>query len=1029
MVLILPFSRVTAVDVTAYLQSRFSELLAELARHRHTPVATYRLQFNAAFTFDQARRLVPYLHALGISDCYASPYLKARPGSTHGYDVTDFQALNPDVGSASAYETYVETLQQFGMGQVLDMVPNHMGVLASDNAWWRDVLEHGPASVYAGFFDIDWQPPKAMLHNKVLLPVLGAAYGAVLDNQELCLTYEAGQFEVHYYEHRLPITPCSTAAIWRACVEELRQQLADDDRQLLELQSIVTALDHLPPFTERDPDKIAERYRETAVIRQRVTSLYEDCAVLREALARVVQRFNGTRGVSRSFDCLHDLLEAQPYRLCSWRVASDEINYRRFFDINDLAAIRQEEPAVFEATHAFVLELVVAGKITGLRIDHPDGLFDPLGYFQALQSDYVRRRCRHLFADRAADTPADGLEEALLARYVDESQAHPRTPEARPLYVVVEKILEDPEQLPATWPLDGTTGYDFLNRLNGLFVDGNSAGAFRELYADFVGRREEFADLLYAAKKLIMETSMASEVAYLGVELDRLSETNRMWRDLTRNRLTAALREVIACFPVYRTYIRSDAEGVCQADRAAITTAVARARHRNPAVGPAVFDYLYDILLLHYPPQTTEAERQAQLRWVRKFQQVTGPVMAKGLEDTAFYRYTPLASLNEVGGSPEHFGISVQALHRQNLIRQQRWPTAMSSTSTHDTKRSEDVRARLNVLSEMPQQWHDSLWHWHGLNQGHKTEVDGHLVPSRQEEYLLYQTLLGAYPLEEPTPDAAADFRTRVQAYMRKALREAKVHTSWINQNEAYEAGVERFIEAVLDETSSRRFLEAFRALGRTVAHFGLWNALAQTLLKLTGPGVPDIYQGCELWDFSLVDPDNRRAVDFARRRQYLAELQQRCRESPAGRLELGQQLMQQRLDGRIKLYVIWQSLQFRRAHASLFLAGDYIPLEASGTGHEHVFAFGRVHESQAVLVLVPRLLTRLLSGRSEVPCGAQVWGDTRVVIPESLSSPAYRHLFTGETISPVRRDGLADLNLADVLANFPVAVLHRPEI
>jgi (1->4)-alpha-D-glucan 1-alpha-D-glucosylmutase len=1015
--------------LTIHLQSRSAELLAELARQRHTPVATYRLQFNAAFTFDQARELVPYLHALGISDCYASPYLKARQGSAHGYDVTDFQALNPEVGSASAYETYVETLQQYGMGQLLDMVPNHMGVLASDNAWWRDVLEHGPASAYAGFFDIDWQPPKAMLHNKVLLPVLGAAYGVVLDNQELCLTYAAGQFEVHYYEHRLPITPCSTAAIWRACVEELQLQLAEDDGQFLELQSIITALEHLPPYTERNPDKIAERYRETTVIRQRVTALYEASTALRKALAHVVQRFNGTRGVPRSFDRLHDLLEAQPYRLCSWRVASDEINYRRFFDINDLAAIRQEEPAVFEATHAFVLDLVVAGKITGLRIDHPDGLFDPLGYFQALQSAYVRRRCQRLCADGAPEAQADALAETLLARYVDEAQSRPRAPEARPLYVVVEKILEGPEQLPATWPVDGTTGYDFLNQLNGLFVDGSSAGAFRELYADFIGRHEEFADVLYAAKKLIMETSMASEVVYLGVELDRLSETHRTWRDFTRNRLTAALREVIACFPVYRTYIRSDAEGVSEADRAVITTAVARARHHNPAVVPAVFDYLSDILLLRYPPHNTAAERQAQLRFVRKFQQVTGPVMAKGLEDTAFYRYTPLASLNEVGGSPEHFGTSVQAFHRQNLVRQQRWPAAMSSTSTHDTKRSEDVRARLNVLSEIPQQWHDSLWHWHRLNQGHKAEVDGQLVPNRQEEYLLYQTLLGAYPLEDPTPDDGADFRSRVQAYMRKALREAKVHTSWINQNEAYEAAVDRFVEAVLDDTSSGQFLEAFRALFKTVAHFGLWNALAQTLLKLTVPGVPDVYQGCELWDFSLVDPDNRRPVDFARRQQYLAELQQRCREAPSRRLELAQELVQQRLDGRLKLYVIWQSLHWRRAHASLFFAGDYIPLEASGARHEHVFAFGRLHERQVAVVLVPRLLTRLLSGHLEVPCGAQIWGDTRIVIPERLSSPAYRHLFTGETITPVRQDGFTELNLADVSANFPVAVLHWPEV
>jgi (1->4)-alpha-D-glucan 1-alpha-D-glucosylmutase len=999
-----------------------------LRQHHHLPVATYRLQLNANFPFGQAQRLVPYLHALGISDCYTSPYLKARPGSTSGYDIIDAQRLNPEIGTETDYAAFVQALQQHGMGQLMDIVPNHMGVIGGENAWWQDVLEHGPASSYARFFDIDWHASKDALQNKVLLPILGKVYGEVLEKQELRLTFEEGAFEVHYYEHRLPIALDTTMPVLQACLPGLQHRLGERHQQRLELQSIIKALRRVPRPTEHDPERVAERYREMAITRQRLATLYATCQVFRMTLPQTLQVFNGTKGKPRSFDRLHALLEAQSYRLSFWRVASNELNYRRFFDISHLAGVRVEDPVVFEATHAFILQLLEEGKVTGVRIDHPDGLFDPLGYFQRLQQAYVLRYCRRLLATRQveAGTDDDTDAETLAARFVAQYSSQLSTSEARPLYVVVEKILQANENLPQDWPVHGTTGYDFLNQLNGLFVDGANARTFHELYTGFVGEPTTYADILYTAKKLIMQTSLASELETLGEQLVHLAETNWYWRDFPRTLLTEALQEAIACFPVYRTYIRSGNDQVSPSDHQVINTAVNLARSRNSMIDPAVFEMLHTILLLCASESSSEADRQAQRLFVQKFQQLTGPVMAKGLEDTALYRYTPLISLNDVGGDPDQFGIPVEAFHQRNAARQRHWPYTLLATSTHDTKRSEDVRARLNVLSEIPQRWRDCLWRWHHLNQRHKPQVNGQPAPSCQEEYLLYQTLLGAWPLESCTAEDMASFGERIQAYMRKALREAKVHTTWIDPHHAYETAVDRFIEALLDESLSATFLEDFRTLQQVVAHHGMWNALAQTLLKIAAPGVPDIYQGCELWDFSLVDPDNRRPVDYAHRQAILQALQQRCQGTAAERLELVRELLRTRHDGRIKLYVIWQALTLRRARAQVFLEGDYLPLEVQGSKREHLCAFARVYGDEVVVVLAPRLLTRLLPQVHDVPLGQAVWGESHVVLPETLAGSAYGQLFTGETITPARINDQTVLSLATVFATFPIAMLQR---
>lgn len=1015
-----PYHRRSAHDT-----SLTTRVLHRLAQQAHIPVATYRLQFNAAFPFTQAAQLVPYLHTLGISTCYASPYLKARPGSMHGYDIVDHQALNPDLGSPEDYEAFVTALQTHGMQQLVDMVPNHMGIVGGDNAWWMDVLENGPSSPYARFFDIDWQPLKEELRAKVLLPILGDHYGTVLENQELRLGYADGVFTVCYYEHRLPVAPRSVAPLLEECLPLLREALGPDHPQTMECESILTALGYLPSRTEVEPERLAERAREKEVIKRRLATLSAECPVLQTALEQTLQRYNGQRGEPTSFDRLDALLNAQAYRLSFWRTAADDINYRRFFDINDLAGLSMDVPAVFTATHTLLLDLLATGKVAGVRIDHPDGLADPLGYFQYLQQAYLLRQAQHVLDGQAPGTDS-GLT-VLQAELAAASTASARALSTRPLYMVVEKILSPGEDLLPSWPVHGTTGYDFLNQLNGLFVARTQARAFRRLYTAFVGAHGTLAETVYTAKKLILETAMASELHVLGAHLDRVSETQRTWRDFTRNSLTAALREVIACFPVYRTYVGPTTAELSPGDRAAMDSAVAQARRRNPAVSNAIFDYVHDVLRLRVPPGSDATGQQAQRQFVQRFQQLTGPIMAKGVEDTAFYRYTPLISLNEVGGDPETFGLSVAAFHRANRTRQRLWPDSLLATSTHDTKRGEDVRARLNVLSEIPRLWRASLQRWHRLNRPYKLLLDGQAVPSRQEEYLLYQTLLGAWPMEPLTVAGRAVFCERMQAYMRKALREAKVHTSWNNICEPYERAVETFIATILDTTLGQRFLEDFATLQQVVAQYGIWNSLAQTLLKLTSPGIPDFYQGSELWDLRLVDPDNRQPVDYALRQQLLSALVERCQT--VGRRALTQELLAARYDGRLKLYLIWQALTYRRDHAALFRLGDYIPLEVRGGARRHVCAFARQHGTEVLVVVAPRLLTQLLPEASQAPLGPTVWGETSLVLPATLGGRHYEQLLTETHVKPLTYEGQPALPLATVLADFPVALLQAKNL
>jgi (1->4)-alpha-D-glucan 1-alpha-D-glucosylmutase len=991
-------------------------VVEEIFATRRLPVATYRLQLNKTFTFNDARAIVPYLHELGICDAYASPIQRARPGSMHGYDITDHSQINPELGTEADFNEFSRQLREYRMGLILDVVPNHMGIGDPSNLWWNDVLENGPSSLYASHFDIDWQPVNPGLENKVLLPVLEDQYGRVLEEAKLKLGYDNGSFFLSYYSTRLPLAPRTYANILSNRLDALKESLGAENESVQELQSILTALGHLPPRTEQLPEKIAERNREKEVIKRRIAALYSGSAEIRAAVDESVQDFNGESDEPRSFDHLDALLDAQAYRPAYWRVATEEINYRRFFDINELAAIRVELPEVFQAAHAVPMRLLAESKATGLRIDHPDGLWNPTDYFRQLQDMYVRTRVRARLAKHRSVENID----AEIATATEAARAE-RGEHYWPLYVVAEKILLEDEPLPRDWAVFGTVGYDFLTAVLGIFIDISQRERFDQIYVRIVGSPPDFEQLVNSTKKMVMLISLASEINALSHQLDRVSEKNRRYRDFTLNSLTHAVREIIAALPVYRTYITGP-ESVSLRDRRFIESAVAEAKRQNPRTAESIFNFIQDTLLLTNINDFAEEDQPRLIHWVMKFQQITGPVTAKAVEDTSFYSYNRLVALNEVGGSPERFGLSIEAFHKLNLERQEHWPHEMLGTSTHDTKRSEDVRARLAVLSELPDEWESAVLRWLEMNAGKHADADGNPAPDRNDEYLLYQTLIGAWPEQPCAADEFARFRDRVIQYMQKATKEAKVHTSWINPNDAYDNAVKEFITRLLPENADDAFRKDASAFARRVSYFGHFNSLSQTLLKLTCPGVPDIYQGTELWDYSLVDPDNRRPVDYELRRRVLAELQERARH---GLTDLAKHLVESAGDGRVKLFLMHRALDFRRAHRALLAEGQYVPLEATGPKAWHVFAFARIWKEQAVVVVVPRLIAGLLNRQERPPLGADLWQDTRLVLPETHVGRKFRNLFTGEIVTACTQGTNPCLSVAQVFESFPAGILE----
>jgi len=939
------------------------------------PLSTYRLQFNSRFTFRDAHAIVDYLHHLGVSDCYASSYLQAVPGSPHGYDVADPTRFNADIGSAADYWNWIEAMRSRGMGHVMDLVPNHMGIAKSANPWWLDVLENGPSSRFAHFFDIEWRPVKDELADKVLIPILGGQYGEVLEAQELTLAYRDGAFAVRYYEESLPIAPDTYAWIFRRTVAGWLNDHAGADAE--ELQSILTASRNLPSRSERDPEAIETRAREKEVVKRRLAALAGQSAAVAALIDGTVRQLNGVAGQPRSFDELDGLLNAQSYRLAYWRVASEEINYRRFFDVNQLAALRMEDPSVFEEVHRFVFDLVAQGAVTGLRIDHVDGLFAPEDYLRRLQE-----RCGG--GDR------------------------------RRFFVVVEKILGTGEQLPPGWPVHGTTGYEFIGVVNNLFVDRRNEAALDDIYRRFVRERRgwlSFDDLAYRSKKQVMHETMSGDINSLGHQLNRFSERNRHFRDFTLYSLISTIKEVIACFPVYRTYV-TGADPVGDHDRHYIMRAVADAKRRAPGTPEVIFEFVQRLLLKQIGA-TTPDEWEARTRFIGKFQQITSPVAAKGIEDTTLYVHNRLLSLNEVGSDPTRFGLDPADVHAWMTERQERWPAALSTLSTHDTKRGEDVRARLNVLSEIPGAWKDAVGKWRAMNRRLRVVIQGRLAPSGNEEYLLYQTLAGAWPFER-APAIEAAFTDRIVAYMRKAMREAKLHTNWLSPDEAYETAVERFVRGILDRRRPNPFLEVFEPFQARLAELGIYNSLAQQVIKITAPGVPDFYQGTELWDLSLVDPDNRRPVDYLRRREALASV------SAASASDV----LESRRDGRVKLFVVHRALAARAAMREVYDRGDYLPLQTTGPRSECLFAFARVAPEGVAITCVPRLVASLTPDAAAPPLGRSVWADTRIVLPDPLAGRTFRNVFTGDCMKPEVAGASQAIAAAALFERFPVAVL-----
>jgi (1->4)-alpha-D-glucan 1-alpha-D-glucosylmutase len=891
---------------------------------KSVPSSTYRVQLTPDFGFAEAADLASYLAQLGVSHLYASPYLQAAPGSTHGYDVVDHTRVNSELGGEEGHAQLCHALHAVGLGQVLDIVPNHMAIGVPGNAWWWDVLENGQSSVYASYFDVDWDPPEAKLRNTVLLPILGDHYGRVLEAGDIAVRRSGGTFTVEYFDHVLPVAPPSLDALLARAARRSGDQ---------ELEFLARALRRLPPSTATDPASVRERHQDKEQIRARLAEVFASRTAVAEAVDDELAAINADPAA------LHSLLERQNYRLAFWRAASRDLSYRRFFDIDTLVGLRVEDAAVFGDTHRRILDWVRDGAVDGLRIDHPDGLRNP---------------------------------EQYLERLAEQTGG---------VWTVVEKILEPGERLPKTWAVAGTTGYDFLNRLTTLFVDPAGEAPLTELYAELTGEPTDYEQVVITKKNQVMREVLGADVNRLVALFVEVCERHPRHRDYTRDELGEALREVIASFPVYRTYVRAATGAVRPDDEAHVEKAVGDAAGRRPDIDADLLGFLRDLLLLRIPPATPHVTGAApgavpEHELVMRFQQLTGPVMAKGVEDTAFYTFNRFVALNEVGGDPSRFGLSVGEFHDACAEAQRDWPRAMLASSTHDTKRSEDVRARLALLSEIPDRWSAAVRRWVAHNEHHRRGG----WPDRNFEYLLYQILVGAWPLSAE----------RAKAYMEKASKEAKQHTSWTDPRPDYDEALGSFVEAVL---SDDEFIDDFTRFVAPLVWPGRVTSLAQALIKLTAPGIPDIYRGTELWDLSLVDPDNRRPVDYDQRRALLGVVGTASAEQILARAD----------EGLPKLHVTHQALQLRRERPDAFMSGEYAPLECAGPSADRVVAFARGGE---VLTVAPRLVMGLAGG----------WGEETVALPKGR----WRDRLTSQ-----EWDG-GNALVGSVLSQFPVALLER---
>ena len=925
----------------------------------NTPTATYRIQLNPAFGFQAAQTVISYLADLGMSDLYASPIFKAVKGSLHGYDVVDPNHLNPELGGPSDLEGLAEELKMYNMGWIQDIVPNHMAI-DSENRLLMDILENGSSSRYFQFFDVDWDYPAASLNKRILAPFLGRFYGESLEDGEIALQYGPDGFTAAYYNLAFPLRIESYLNLF-SNLSQLKKKLAEDNPDFIKLLGILYVLKSLPSSDEPE-----ERNNQIKFIQHTMWEAYNSNAVIKAFVDENVRTFNGEKDKAESFNLLDDLLSQQVFRLSFWKVAAEEINYRRFFCVNGLISLKVEDEHVLNYTHGLIFDLIERRIVTGLRIDHVDGLYDPASYLRKVRS---------------------------------------RTPAA---YIVVEKILDLNENLPPLWPVQGTTGYDFANHVNELFCQKKNERAFSRIYAGVTGLKNSYEDVVRDNKKLMIQEDMASDVHNLAQLLKNISSRDRHGSDITLNALQRALTEVLAVFPVYRTYISQVV--VSDDDRKYILAAVDRARANLPALLHE-FAFIRRFLLLDFPDYVSEEEKRDWLHFAMRFQQLSGPVMAKGVEDTTHYVYNRLLSLNEVGGRPGQFGCSLEEFHSFNTKKRDLWPDSLNTTSTHDTKRGEDARARINVLSEMPDEWKKKLRTWIRINRGKKKRIQGLAVPDRNDEYFLYQTLIGAWPFSDADYPG---FVQRIKAYIVKAVREAKVHTAWLKPDTEYENAYVLFVEKILARSEANEFLKELIPFCRKVSHYGMLNSLSQTLIKITSPGVPDFYQGAELWDLSLVDPDNRRPVDFEKRRAMLAGIRERD-DADIGLLV--QDLLATIEDGKIKLFLIYRALKAKKANRDIFRSGAYLPLEPAGRFKNHVIAFAWRYEQQWALVVAPRFLSHLIQ-EGDFPLGRQVWQDTEVIMPDGAPA-TWRNVITGEVLSAGKA-----LFVGDIVLSFPVALL-----
>lgn len=924
------------------------------------PIATYRIQFQSKFKFDAAKNIISYLADLGISDLYASPIFKARAGSSHGYDVVDPTQLNPELGTAEDFEALVSEIQSYDMGWVQDIVPNHMAY-DSQNDWLMDVLENGLDSEASDYFDIEWEHPYEDFKGRVLAPMLGNFYGECLHNGEIQLQYKETGLSVDYYGFNLPVRIESYAQFISQNLGQLAREIGRRHPDFIKLLGLLYLIKSIPSET-----KGKERYDQIIFVKGLLWELYTQNHEVQEFIDGNIKLFNGEKGNPESFNLLDSLLNEQFYRLSFWKVGAEEINYRRFFTVNELISVKIQEVKIFHKAHALVSQLVEEGKVTGLRIDHIDGLYDPTEYLKRLRT-------------KVGD-----------------------------IYITVEKILELNEELPSIWPIQGTSGYDFLNYVNGIFCQRENEQKFTDLYKKLTGSETPYEQLCIEKKQLIVEKNLAGDVDNLAQILKKIAGQSRLGSDFTMNGLKRTLSEVLALFPVYRTYVNGD--GISKDDRTYIEEAIEEARGRIPLLLNEL-NFIEKLLLLDWVPSLTEEQKAQRLHFLMRFQQLTGPLMAKGIEDTLFYVYNRLLALNEVGGNPEIFGITVDDFHKANQKQSAAWPDKMNATATHDTKRGEDVRPRLNVLSEIPDEWEKQVKTWSELNRSKKSNLRGRIVPVPNDEYFFYQTLIGSYPFNE---NENAEFVIRVKDYMLKSVREAKLHTAWLRPDSDYEEGFLTFVEKVLEPSESNPFMQEFLPFQKRVSGYGIFNSLSQVLLKYTAPGVPDTYQGTEFWDLSMVDPDNRRPVDYDQRISCLQEIKQKL---TIDSLKLIDELLSSQEDGRIKLFLTYRVLQARKEHLTVFQKGDYRPLEVRGKYKDHIVAFARQDGETTAITIAPRFFTSLVQP-GKYPLGEQVWVDTQLQLPQGSGS-SWRNAITEQTISES-----GEVAIAQILQHFPVALL-----